>query len=122
MAIPEPGLDDLYREVVLDHYRNPRGREPITEPDAANEGFNPVCGDEGKVSIRLDGLRLEGIEVQGRGCSISVASGSILAERLRGMTVAEVRTIFEAFRARMHGEAPVPGVDPGDLEALEGFR
>jgi len=120
MQLPE--LDDLYREVVLDHYRSPRGRAPLEHADVHNEGFNPVCGDEVRVALCFDAGRVAGVEVQGRGCSISVASGSMLAERLAGLAAAEVEGLAAAFKALMHGE-PVPdGVDLGDLEALSGVR
>jgi nitrogen fixation NifU-like protein len=122
MTIPEPKLDDLYREVVLDHYRNPRGRDPVTEPHACNEGFNPVCGDEVRVAIRVEGGRIEQVEVKGRGWSISVASGSIMAEHLSGMRLEDVWAIYAAFKSMMHGKE-IPGeVDLGDLEALEGVK
>ena len=115
-------LDDLYREVVLDHYKNPRGKEPIGHPDACNEGFNPVCGDEVKVAFRLVGDKMGELEVQGRGCSISVASGSMMAEHLKGRSLEEVRTIYEAFKAMLHGAATDGGVEICDLEALGGVK
>jgi nitrogen fixation NifU-like protein len=115
-------LDDLYRDVVLDHYKNPRGRCPLERKDVENEGFNPVCGDEVRVALRVDDGQVTGAEVNGRGCSISVASGSMLAEMLIGRRVEEVQRLAETFRRMMHGE-PVPAdVDVGDLEALEGVK
>jgi nitrogen fixation NifU-like protein len=122
MTIPEPQLDDLYREIVLDHYKNPRGKEPVTHPDASNEGVNPVCGDEVKIALRLNGANVDQIEVQGRGCSISVASGSMMAEHLKGKSLEEVLKIFSAFKARLHDRQVDGGVDVGDLEALDGVK
>jgi len=122
MTIPEPRLDDLYREVVLDHYKNPRGKEPISEPHACNEGVNPVCGDEVRIALRLDGEIVEQVEVQGRGCSISVASGSMMAEHLKGKSLKEVREIFSSFKARLHDGEVDGEVDVGDLEALDGVK
>ena len=122
MTIPEPRLDDLYREVVLDHYRNPRGSEPIDHPDACNEGVNPVCGDEVRVALRLDGDTVDRLEVRGRGCSISVASGSMMAEHLRGKSLAEIREIFAAFKARLQDRGADGSIDLGDLEALDGVK
>ncbi len=118
----EQQLDDLYREVVLDHYRNPRGRDPVENPHGCNEGFNPVCGDEVRVCFSLDGDRIGQIEVQGSGCSISVASGSIMAEHLRGKSLGEVRAIHSALMSMMHGRDEDSDVDMGDLEALEGVK
>lgn len=122
MTIPEPQLDDLYREVVLDHYKNPRGKEPVSHPDASNEGVNPVCGDEVKIALSLDGANVDQIEVQGRGCSISVASGSMMAEHLKGKSLEEILKIFSAFKARLHDRQVDGGVDVGDLEALDGVK
>jgi nitrogen fixation NifU-like protein len=122
MTIPEPKLDDLYREVVLDHYRNPRGKKPVNDPHACNEGFNPVCGDEVKVAFRLDGDTMGELEVQGMGCSISVASGSIMAEHLRGRSLDELRKIYDAFKSMLNSLDFDGGIDIGDLEALEGVK
>ena len=119
---PEVALDELYREVVMDHHRHPRGRAPLARVDAHAHGFNPVCGDDVLLSVALDGERIAGVEVQGRGCAICTASGSIMAEMLPGHTLSEVEATSGAFRGVMHG-APAPaGLDLGDLEALEGVR
>jgi len=119
---PEVALDELYREVVLDHHRHPRGRAALARVDAHAHGFNPVCGDEVRLNLALDGERIAGLEVQGRGCAICTASGSIMAEMLAGRTAAEAEATAAAFRGVMHGEAAPPGVDLGDLEALEGVK
>ena len=119
---PDVALDDLYREVVMDHHRRPRGRAPLGRVDATAHGFNPVCGDEVVISLALDGDRVTGVQVQGRGCAICTASGSMMAEMIPGHTSAEAEATAEAFRAVMHG-APAPaGAELGDLEALEGVR
>lgn len=115
-------LDDLYREVLLDHYRHPRGRKPIAGAGLQVEGFNPACGDQLKLAVDLEGETVRDIQVDSRGCSISVASGSMMADLVRGRTRAEVERLFEAFRGMMQGQPPDPAVDLGDLEALEGVR
>jgi nitrogen fixation protein NifU and related proteins len=119
---PEVKLDELYREVVLDHHRKPRGRAPLPRVDARAHGFNPVCGDEVRLALSLDGGRITGVEVQGRGCAICTASGSIMAELVPGRTEEEAEHLSEAFRAVMHGQPAPAGEDIGDLEALEGVQ
>ena len=115
-------LDDLYRDIVLDHYKSPRGVCPLDRHDVENEGFNPVCGDEVKVGLRLKQDEILGVHCLGRGCSISVASGSMLAELLRGMSLAQAKELAENFRRMMHGEVSPDDVELGDLEALEGVQ
>jgi nitrogen fixation protein NifU and related proteins len=117
-----PELDSLYREVVLDHYRSPRGKKVIADPDVENHGLNPVCGDECRVAIKLKDGRIADAAVVSRGCAISVASGSILAELLVGKSPQEVEDLVEAFRRILHGEKPPADVDLGDLEALSGVK
>jgi nitrogen fixation NifU-like protein len=117
-----PDLDILYRDVVLDHYRTPRGRAGIPDPDVTNEGVNPLCGDEVSLALKFDGGSISKVHVHGRGCSISVASGSMLAELLAGMPRAGAERTAEAFRKMMHGEDPPAGTDMGDLEALKGVK
>ena len=119
---PEVALDELYREVVLDHHRHPRGRAPLWRVDARAHGFNPVCGDEVVLSLALDGGTIAGVRVEGRGCAICTASGSIMAEMVPGRTVAEAEATSDAFRGVMHGQPAPAGVDLGDLEALEGVQ
>jgi nitrogen fixation protein NifU and related proteins len=117
-----PHLDDLYREVVLDHYRRPRGHKEIVAPSISGEGFNPTCGDQVHVAVALDQDRIRDVQVQCQGCSISVASGSMMAELLVGRKAAEVEALTRAFKEMMHGHEPDPSLDLGDLVALEGVR
>ena len=115
-------LDALYRETVLDHFRSPRGRKPLARVDLAREGYNPVCGDRMTLNLALDGETIAGVSVQTKGCVISVASGSMLAELVPGKTRTEAQQLAEGFRRMMHGE-PVPsGIDVGDLDALGGVK
>jgi nitrogen fixation NifU-like protein len=115
-----PQLDSLYRELILDHYRSPRGRAALERPDVHNQGYNPVCGDEVRLALQFAGGRIGAVQVQTRGCSISVASGSMLAELLPGKSRAEVEALAQAFLKLMHGASPPAGIELGDLEALEG--
>jgi nitrogen fixation NifU-like protein len=133
-----PGLEDLYREIILDHYRNPRNRGELDVPPAHRvEGFNPLCGDEIVVFVDVgaDG-RVDDIRVSGQGCSISQSSASMMSAAVKGKTIGEVRDLTRAFKAMMsihesslEGDgaedgAPepsdVPDVKLGDLEALRG--
>lgn len=114
-------LDDLYREVILDHYSHPRNRGVLNPADAVREGANPLCGDELRLSLVVrDGI-VRDIRFEGRGCSISQASASMMTERVKGQPVAEAQRLIAAFKAMMRGEAPDAG-DLGDLEALQGVR
>ena len=85
-------FDQLYREVILDHYKNPRGHGLLEDADAQAEGLNPLCGDEVTVSLRFaaDGETIEEVGFEGRGCAISQAATSMLTELVRGRKAAEV--------------------------------
>jgi nitrogen fixation protein NifU and related proteins len=122
-------LDELYRHVILDHYRNPRRAGRLTEPDAHAEGHNPLCGDEVAVDLRFEDDRVVDAAVLGRGCSISQASASMMADRVVGLTRAEVDDLAHRVKRLLGIEDGDPGIDPdrpggtlGDLEALSGVR
>jgi len=118
-------MDDLYREVILDHHRRPRGHDPLAGPaDARAEGKNPSCGDELSLELACAGGAITGAHVQCHGCAIATASGSILAELVPGRTPAQVRELAEAFRVAMHTpDGALPDeLEPGDLEVLTGVR
>ena len=121
----EQELDGLYREIILDHYRNPRNPEPLQDAQITGEGFNPFCGDQVTLGIKLNSNgKIEATSLQGRGCSISLASASMLTEVLKGKTLKEAEATNEAFRRLMHGE-PLQEADLealGELEALKGVR
>ena len=120
-AAEEP-RDELLREIILDHYLNPEGREPLHRTDAEWHGRNPLCGDEVTVRLQLGGGRVEGIQVVGHGCTISMASASILASLVRGRSVTEARRVLGALRSILRGEEPPKGLEIGDLWALRGLR
>ncbi len=113
-------LEDLYRDLILEHYRSPQGAETIPDPDRSAEGQNPLCGDECSVALALEGDRVTGVQFRGRGCSISVASGSMMAGEIRGRTLAEIRALDHAVRDMLQGKGKDPSLDLGDVEALEG--
>ena len=85
-------MEDLYREVILDHYKNPRGHGVIEDADATAEGMNPLCGDEVSIYVAFDedGETIDEVKFSGRGCAISQAATSMLMEMVKGRTAAEV--------------------------------
>ncbi|MEY2402566.1 MAG: nitrogen fixation protein NifU [Acidimicrobiaceae bacterium] len=128
-----PGLEDLYREIILDHYRNPRNRGELPVPPAHKvEGFNPLCGDEIVIYLDVEDGRVTDLRIDGQGCSISQSSASMMSAAVKGKTVQEARSMTRAFKAMMSihesaldgGDGEAPEVDPdiklGDLEALRG--
>ena len=129
-----PGLEDLYREIILDHYRNPRNRGELPAPPAQRvEGYNPLCGDEIVVYLLVDGDKVTDVKITGQGCSISQSSASMMSAAVKGKSVDEARALIRAFKglmsiheSRLEGEGdaepapPEPEVKLGDLEALQG--
>ena len=138
-----PGLEDLYREIILDHYRSPRNHGELPTPPAVRaEGFNPLCGDEIIVFIDVDDdHRITEVAIGGQGCSISQASASMMSAAIKGRTVDEARSLIGSFKAMMSiheteiggdGTEATAGAtvadtlgdsddsDLGDLEALRG--
>ena len=129
-----PGLDDLYREVILDHYRSPRNQgELATPPATRTEGFNPLCGDEVIVYIDVDDDNvITDVAIGGQGCSISQASASMMSAAIKGKSLDEVSELSTAVKSMMSiheqsledddsGVLPEPpDVELGDLEALKG--
>lgn len=115
-------LGSLYRDTVLDHFRSPRGRKTLDRVDVSRLGHNPVCGDRLSMSIKMDGDKISDIGIETKGCAISVASASMLAELVPGMTKDQARKLAESFRGMMHGEPMPKDMDIGDLDALEGVK
>ena len=136
------GLDDLYREIILDHYRSPRNRGELDTPPAARvEGFNPLCGDEVILFVDVEDGRVRDIKFSGQGCSISQSSTSMMTSAVKGKTVPEAKALIRRFKGLMSiheqalggdgdeagqasGDGDAGGDEPdvklGDLEALQG--
>ena len=112
--------DDLYREIILDHYRRPRHRGRVDPADAVVEADNPLCGDQIDLSVRFDGERIEAIGFEGTGCSISQAACSMLCDEVSGGSRDDARALAGRFRAMLVEDGG--GEDIGDLEALRGVR
>ena len=115
-------LDDMYREIILDHYRSPRGKTPIDNADISSDGQNPSCGDEISVEVKMDQGMLKDVHVNCRGCAISVASGSMLAETVKGKSFDEVKRIADIVRKMLKGETLETDEDLGDIGSLKGVR
>jgi nitrogen fixation protein NifU and related proteins len=120
MPQQELELDELYRELILDHYRHPRHREKLADADVVAEGYNPVCGDEIEMQLKFDGDTLTGIGLIGRGCSISQASGSMMSDLVLGKDTGEIRRLSDEFKTMMTDAGVRVPEDLGDLEALQG--
>ena len=118
-------LDDLYREAILDHRRNPRNHERLSSPDIVGDAINPFCGDEIHLQVDLDAeRRVVGVGLQAEGCSINVASGSMLTEAIEGKGLDELDRLIGTFRMMMRGDAEAEALlrREGDLANLVGVR
>ena len=121
-----PGLEDLYREIILDHYRTPRNRGELDPPAVSAEGYNPLCGDEIRVFIVVENGVVSDVRFNGSGCSISQSSTSMMTTAIKGKSVDEIRKIVRRFKHMMtiDEDGDAASVDEtfnlGDLEALQG--
>ena len=127
-----PNLEDLYREVILDHYRSPRNRGELESPPAIkSEGKNPLCGDELTLYLDIEDGIIKDVKMAGSGCSISQASASMMTKAIKGKTVEHARQLISEFKALMDiHESKLEGSDEsieekksellGELEALTG--
>lgn len=113
-------LEELYQEIILDHYRRPRNRGKVDPADLKAHDSNPLCGDEIEVTAKLKDGKIAELKFDGHGCSISTASASIMTGKLIGKTPAEAATFIESFQKMMRGDVPFGGKEMGDLKALEG--
>jgi nitrogen fixation NifU-like protein len=116
-------LSDLYRDVILDHNRQPRNFGALAAPSARVEGYNPLCGDRLVLTLELDGERITDIRFEGQGCAISTASASLMTEAVKGRTRGEALAIFERMHALLTDDAaPADDERLGKLAALSGVR
>jgi SUF system NifU family Fe-S assembly protein len=104
-------LDELYRDVILDHFKNPTHAGALPDAEVKADGANPLCGDELTFHIKLTGGRCAAVRFRGKGCAISQAAASMLATQAEGKPVAEVRRLIDAMKALMQGQEPAASVD-----------
>jgi nitrogen fixation NifU-like protein len=115
-------LKDLYRDVILDHNRQPRNFGNLEGTGNHAEGHNPLCGDRLTVSLRLNGDTVEDIRFQGKGCAISTASASLMTEAVKGKDRTAIRALFEQVHNLLTRQDAVAGASLGKLAALSGVR
>lgn len=111
-------FDEMYQEIIRDHYKNPRNKKPLSHLKAVE---NPSCGDSVKIELEADGQHVKTVFFDGSGCSISMCSASMMADLLSGKTVPEAKEIVHRFLAVIRGEQAPESLDElGDLAALKG--
>ena len=113
-------LEELYKEVILDHYRAPRNKGRIDPHDIALERNNPLCGDEIELFLKFDGDTVSGVAFEGKGCSISQASTSMMTEKVRGLSAKDAGELAESIKRMMAGEEDGDADTLGDLVSLKG--
>ena len=116
-----PQLSSLYQQLILEHYRNPRNKGELEEKTVEIHMANPVCGDEIRLQLRIEGDRIEDVKFLGSGCSISQASVSMMTIRLKGSSLDQADELAKRFTDMMHGdESAAREKSLGDLRALQG--
>ena len=113
-------LDELYKEVILDHYRAPRNKGKLDPHDVALERNNPLCGDEIELFLKFDGETVEDVAFEGKGCSISQASTSMMTEKVKGLSAKDAGELAESIKRMMAGEEDGDANALGDLVSLKG--
>ena len=113
-------LDDIYKEVILDHYKNPRNKRELPGAELQRHANNPLCGDEITVFAHVEGASIAEVAFQGAGCSISQSSASMMTEAVTGANVEDAKALVADFRGMMAGEAEPDEDRFGDLVALKG--
>jgi nitrogen fixation NifU-like protein len=114
--------EDLSREIILDHYQNPRNHGRLTDPTVANRGHNPLCGDEVELSLHITDDHIDEIAFAGRGCSISQASASMMTETVKGHALDDVRESVQRFTQSMANRQAAPAELQDELDALQGVK
>jgi nitrogen fixation NifU-like protein len=117
-------MEDLSREIILDHYQNPRNHGRLEHPTLANRGYNPLCGDEIELSVGIDeqAARISDISFAGRGCSISQASASMMTELVKGQNLDDAEASVQRFTQEMSNRQAPPREIEQELDALQGVK
>lgn len=113
-------LEELYKEVILDHYRAPRNKGRLDPHDIALERNNPLCGDEIELFVNFDGDLVSDVKFDGKGCSISQASASMMTEKVKGASIKDASGFAESVKRLMAGEEEGDPRALGDLVSLKG--
>ncbi|MBI4245382.1 MAG: SUF system NifU family Fe-S cluster assembly protein [Planctomycetes bacterium] len=113
-------LDQLYKEIILEHYKSPHNKGTINNPDASVWDNNPLCGDEITITAKINKGVISDVRVDPKGCSISVASASMLTDTVKGQTVVEAKKWIKIIKDMMHSDLQVSDDELGDLESLKG--
>jgi nitrogen fixation NifU-like protein len=116
--------EDVSREIILDHYQNPRNHGRLENPTLANRGHNPLCGDEIEISVRIDenGQLIREIAFTGSACSIGQASASMMTEVIKGQSLDDAEAAVQRFTKRMTNREPPPAELEDELDALQGVK
>lgn len=115
-------LEQLYQDILLDHYKNPRNHEALRDDEVLADEENPMCGDQVRLTARMVDGRVADVRYDGKGCAISQASASMMTEVLNGKTAEEARALIDQFVQAMRGEREFDAGLPEDLLALSGVR
>jgi nitrogen fixation NifU-like protein len=113
-------LEELYQEIIMDHYRRPRNKGRANPVELEGHETNPLCGDDIVITASLKDGHLHEVKFDGKGCAICIASASIMTQKLAGKPLDEAQTFITSFQNMMRGEIPFGGKELGDLKALEG--
>jgi len=113
--------DELYRETILDHYHHPRNQGSLDDPTVRIEGVNPLCGDECTLYCLVEDGKIEDLKLEAKGCSINMASGSMMTEAVKGKSLDEASLVTQVIKDMMTGKGEEPEL-PEDLEDLESLK
>lgn len=113
-------LDTLYRQVIMDHYKNPRNKGVLEDDSLTINMNNPTCGDRIQLTLKLDGEKVVDAKFEGEGCSISMSSASMMTQAIKGKNIEEALKLSEIFSQIMQGKDYEDDIDLGDIEALQG--
>lgn len=115
-------FDELYQDMILDHFKHPHNKRPLAQEEVLVDEENPTCGDHIRIAARVDGGKIVDVKYDGAGCAISMASASMMSDKLIGMPVGAARKLIAGFVALIRNEGAMSAEELGDLVALEGVK